>query len=378
MTASRFGFAAATRLPARLGLAAVVAALAGAGPAPPRAQAEGTLPAATYVGAATLRVLPQGACTRSGRRAATAGCCSPPAPRASAATSRRARSRCAASATSCGRTAGEWFIRESYLTGRPRERRVDYTLGNRRIQHYLTRLEDGRIVVLPPSWDVQRREWFHNLDIVDLEESGGTRVQVWNAHCHGCHVSGQERNFRAETRHLRHALDRLRHELRALPRPRQRGTRSRTRAPGTSCARAGSAPRGETAVCAQCHSLRDVVAAGFVAGAEYADHFMPILEYAQKLGPDPAYWADGRPRRFSNDALGLWQSDCFVKGGVTCLHCHDPHEPDVDRSARLAASDGLCLGLPRARSAATCPRTRAMRREAPAARASSATCRRRW
>ena len=31
--------------------------------------------------------------------------------------------------------------------------------GSRRIQHYLTTLPDGRIVVLPPTWDVERREW---------------------------------------------------------------------------------------------------------------------------------------------------------------------------------------------------------------------------
>src|SRR5687767_6185439 len=36
---------------------------------------------------------------------------------------------------------GAFFITESYLTGAPRERRVDYTLGSRRIQHYLTTLE---------------------------------------------------------------------------------------------------------------------------------------------------------------------------------------------------------------------------------------------
>src|SRR5215472_9050710 len=41
---------------------------------------------------------------------------------------------------------GTYFITESYLTGKPQEHRVDFTLGNRRIQHYLTRLESGRII----------------------------------------------------------------------------------------------------------------------------------------------------------------------------------------------------------------------------------------
>jgi predicted CXXCH cytochrome family protein len=104
-------------------------------------------------------------------------------------------------------------------------------------------------------------------------------------------------------------------------------------------------PDRATAVCAQCHSLRDVSAAGFVAGADYFDHFLPVLEYGQKEGADPPYWPDGRPRRFSNDAAGLWQSACFVKGGATCTTCHlDPHLPDVERNPQLAASENrLCL-----------------------------------
>lgn len=237
-----------------------------------------------------------------------------------------------------------WFIGEAYLTGQPKERRVHFTLGNRRIQHYLTRLDDGRIVVLPPSWDVQRREWFHNLEIVDLEESGGTKVQVWNAHCHGCHVSGQEKNFSPATR----SYDTRWTDF-GTSCERCHGPGARHSEPGAGArfivrASALGAER-ETAVCAQCHSLRDVVAPGFAAGADYHDHFMPILEYAQKVGADPAYWPDGRPRRFSNDALGLWQSDCFVKGGATCITCHDPHAPDVDTHPQLAASNhSLCVG----------------------------------
>src|SRR5688572_25783302 len=73
---------------------------------------------------------------------------------------------------------------------------------------------------------------------------------------------------------------------------------------------------------------------------------MPILEYGQKVDADPAYWADGRPRRFSNDALGLWQSQCFLKGQATCTTCHDdPHEPDIERNPQLASGkNALCTG----------------------------------
>ena len=227
---------------------------------------------------------------------------------------------------------------------------MDYTLGSRRVQHYLTTLPDGRIVVLPPSWDVARGQWFHNLEIVDPEETTETRVQVWNANCVGCHVSAHERNYDPA---------RARYESRwtdfGTGCERCHGA-GRDHAAYHAAGAAGPSPapmvrpmqlsaEGETAVCAQCHSLRDVTAGGFVAGADYYDHFLPILEYAQKPGADPAYWPDGRPRRFSNDALGLWQSECFLKGGATCTTCHlDPHEPDIDRNPQLAAADGgICL-----------------------------------
>jgi predicted CXXCH cytochrome family protein len=249
--------------------------------------------------------------------------------------------------------AGAYAIVESYLTGRERERRVDYTLGSRRIQHYLTTLEDGRIVVLPPTWDVTRREWFHNMDIVDPEESDATRVQVWNANCHGCHVSQQEKNYdpAARTYATRwvdfgtgcercHGPGQRHVERYANPDTKDSGGPTEIARPTALGADKG------TMVCAQCHSLRDVAVAGFTAGADYYDHFMPILEYGQKQDKDPAYWADGRPRRFSNDALGLWQSHCFLKGQAACTTCHeDPHEPDIERNPQLAAgNNALCTG----------------------------------
>src|SRR5256714_6497487 len=92
---------------------------------------------------------------------------------------------------------GAYYITESYLTGKPQEHRVDYTLGNRRIQHYLTTLSSGRVIVLAPSWDILRKQWFHNTDIADPDESDEALIQIWNKNCYSCHVSQQQKNFDA-------------------------------------------------------------------------------------------------------------------------------------------------------------------------------------
>lgn len=245
---------------------------------------------------------------------------------------------------------GQYFITESYLTGRPQEHHVDYTLGNRRIQHYLTTLPGGRILVLPPSWDVERKQWFHNLDIGDPDETNEVMVQVWNKSCFSCHVSQQEKNFDGETNQYKTAwLD--------------FGTNcERCHGPGSQHITDYSAPgkptkpvndiilqtrldpARNTMVCAQCHSFRDIYAKGYQAGADYYNYFLPILEYDQPVDKDPAYWPDGRTRRFSNDALGLWQSECFLKGGATCLSCHNsPHETEIEKNPQLRPdANALC------------------------------------
>lgn len=263
---------------------------------------------------------------------------------------------------------GSYFITESTVTGTPRERRVEYTLGSRRVQHYLATIEHGRIVVLTPSWDVERGIWFDNMDIVRPDEDDRTPVQQWNKNCVGCHVSEQDNRYQPDT----HTYATTWTDFgTTCERCHGAGSahvaRYRAAAPGggdRAIVRATRLdPAASSMICAQCHSLRDVIAPGYRAGADYFDHFQPILEYGPRKASDPNYWADGRPRRFSNDAFGLWQSACFLKGGATCTTCHrDPHLPDVDRDPRLgAASDALCASChrPIADTAATHSRHRA-------------------
>ena len=237
---------------------------------------------------------------------------------------------------------GSYYITESYLTGKKQEHRIDYTLGNRRVQHYLTTLPSGRVIVLPPSWDVLRKEWFHSAEIGDPEVTGEVMVQLWNKNCYSCHVSQEKKNFDVEKNAYQTAwLD--------------FGTNcERCHGPGSQHVAdysAGARPPGaardivvqtrldavrNTMVCAQCHSFRDIYVDGFTAGANYYDFFLPILEYGQPKQSDPAYWPDGRTRKFSNDAFGLWQSECFLKGSATCVSCHvAPHEVEIEKNPQL-------------------------------------------
>ena len=245
---------------------------------------------------------------------------------------------------------GEYYITESYLMGKPVEHHVDYTLGNRRIQHYLTTLPSGRVIVLPPTWDVLRKNWFHAFDIDDPDETSDVMVQVWNKNCYSCHVSREEKHYDTEKNEYHTTWQNF-------------GTNcERCHGPGGEHVAHYSAavkPQGpardivlqtrldaerNTMVCAQCHSFRDIYAQGFRAGDNYYDYFLPILEFSQPEDKDPAYWPDGRTRRFSNDAFGLWQSECYLKGKVTCVACHvTAHETEIERNPQLRPdANALC------------------------------------
>ncbi len=251
---------------------------------------------------------------------------------------------------------GTYYITESGLAGKPWEHRIDYTLGEKRFQHYLTTLPDGSIVVLPPTWDIVRKKWDFDLDIGNPEEGSGDPMEVWNKTCYSCHVSGGEKNFDLEKLSYHTTWKDFgtnceschgpgsEHIAKASMVKGARAADTQAKVKGTIVNLARLDPASSTMICAQCHSLRDVYADHFEAGANYNDYFTPEMEYRLPASENSAYWADGRPRQLANEALGLWQSQCYLKGGATCVTCHTrPHEIDVDRNPQLRPSNNaLC------------------------------------
>ena len=233
---------------------------------------------------------------------------------------------------------GAYYITESDLTGKPWEHRVEFTLGGRRVQHYLTTLPDGRIILIPSAWDVANKAWVHDVDVGNPEELAGDRILVWNKTCYGCHVSREKKGFDLEHLRYKTTWQNFGVNCESCHGP---GKEHAARAKGAIVNPAKLDPMRSTMICAQCHSIRDIYADGFAAGANYYDHFLPSMEYRLAASEDPPFWADGRPRWFANDAVGTWQSQCFLKGGAACVTCHsqshnlDVERPDVERDARL-------------------------------------------
>jgi predicted CXXCH cytochrome family protein len=250
---------------------------------------------------------------------------------------------------------GKYFITESDSTGKPLEHQVEYTLGSRRIQQYLTVLAYGRIIVLPPSWDIPRKMWVRDIDIDNPEEDPSVSIQTWNKTCYSCHVSQEQKNFDLEQDRYHTTWQDFGVDCERCHGP---GSEHVAQASGTKVLNAKTRaaidqaivnpsrldPARSTMICAECHSFRDIYVDGFKAGANYYDYFFPIMVYRLPATDDPAYWPDGRPRWLSNEATALWQSECYLEGGATCVTCHtEAHGIDVARNPQLRLDDNrLC------------------------------------
>ena len=85
--------------------------------------------------------------------------------------------------------------------GRPAETfTVDYTLGAKRYQGYLSTMADGRIYVLPVFWHIESRRWVDWKEITPIPDGAHDLRQIWNANCFNCHGTNIVQGYDVETK----------------------------------------------------------------------------------------------------------------------------------------------------------------------------------
>jgi predicted CXXCH cytochrome family protein len=260
---------------------------------------------------------------------------------------------------------GRYYISVSHGDRPPERYEVHYTLGSFRFQGYLSKLEDGRIYVLPAFWSQDARRWIDWRETTPVPDDGREDLrQIWNITCFNCHATNLSRNYDSgkmafattwtemgigcEACHgpgKPHVA--LMEEWNANPAlavkvDEYQGDRS-------ALLRIFSARKSTRRqvfdTCAYCHGNKDNQFVGFVPGDVYEDYALPFLLSHEVPANDPQgdFWPDGRPSRF-NRPQALMLSGCFEKSEITCTSCHNAHGSRNPHALKvpLARTNLLC------------------------------------
>jgi predicted CXXCH cytochrome family protein len=246
---------------------------------------------------------------------------------------------------------GDYYIQEILPDGSETVYRIDYTLGTKRIQHYLSVRPDKSMRVTFPTWDVLQNTWIHGSEIVRTAHNASGElivlpIQVWNKHCWNCHTSQEEEGFDllTDTYHTTFAEPGINCEMCHGPgslhiERLERNPKDKVMA----TANAMRYPKEERMNdCLQCHTRRIMIKKGYHVGENFYDYYqLKLVDLSFRPASGPPVWAD-RARRFANECILLWESQCFSRGNATCVSCHDAHQVDMARDPRYKNTDVLC------------------------------------
>jgi predicted CXXCH cytochrome family protein len=260
------------------------------------------------------------------------------------------------------RSSGKPTMTVTYGKGPTETFQVDYTLGAKRYQGYLTKLADGSIYVLPAFWHIESKRWIDWKEITPIPDGAHDLRQIWNTNCFNCHATNLAQGFDVATRRYETTWTEMGIGCEACHgpgRPHVELMDEWEKNPASKPAYDNSAknrdlsallkifsprsasPRQTYDTCAYCHGNKQNVFLGFRGGDLYEDYALPFLISA----PIPAndfqgeFWPDGRPNRF-NRPQALTISGCFKAGAVACTNCHVAHGSRNPFSLKLNITQG--------------------------------------
>jgi len=239
---------------------------------------------------------------------------------------------------------------------------VDYTLGAKRYQGYLSKLPDGRIYVLPAFWQVETRRWIDWKEITPVPDGAHDLRQIWNANCFNCHATNLAQGYDIQAKQYRTTWSEMGIGCEACHGPGREHVaiaEGWDKNPASKPADIASStdpaltdrlktlstrtapPRRTFDTCAYCHGNKTNVFVGFKAGDRYEDYALPFLLSDEIPANDQQgeFWPDGRPNRF-NRPQALMQSGCFMAGAITCTNCHVAHGSRYEHSLKVNIYEG--------------------------------------
>jgi predicted CXXCH cytochrome family protein len=248
-------------------------------------------------------------------------------------------------------------------TGRVKTLPIAYAAGIFPLQQYVVATERGKLQTLGVTWDARPAQdggerWFHVYGPRGIAHDDTlfftAPAQNWNHVCADCHSTLVERRYDVSADSYDTRWAELSVGCEACHGPGAEhvkvakagtagGAGAYTRAlnvslrpavPWSPSPTGSPTPRAqdgvEVGVCAPCHSRREPLSEGFVAGDEFLDAFEPEL-----LRPG-RYHADGQVEGEVYEWGSFLQSKMYASG-VRCSDCHEPHAAEL-----RAPGNALC------------------------------------
>ena len=250
-----------------------------------------------------------------------------------------------------GRANGNPFMRVSFGGRAPETFRVDYTLGFKRYQGYLSTLADGRMYVLPAFWHIESHRWIDWKEITPIPDGAHQLRQIWNTNCFNCHATNLSQGYDSVKRVYNTTWTEMGIGCEACHGPGKRHIamievwkKDPSLKPGGTLdvfSPPNATARQTFDTCGYCHGNKQNVFVGFRAGDRYEDYAIPFLISAPIPETDyqGEFWPDGRPNRF-NRPQALMSSGCFKTGEAVCTSCHVAHGSEKPFSLKVDITDG--------------------------------------
>jgi predicted CXXCH cytochrome family protein len=244
---------------------------------------------------------------------------------------------------------------------------VDFTIGSKWQQAYVTKLTDGRMQVLPIQYNAMLHKWINYWRMIDPPGSLRTRVSEfpklttatnYQQNCAICHTSQLKADLSSaepmqHAKPLQAGIDcEMCHGPAAWHiKQIDAGKLEHTNADEPPVDFKKVRNREGVLVCAQCHrqsAVRDIGSEGEMNYATKGSFIMATWSRPYDVFSRKAVYKDGRFRETTFIVEAFTRSACFRRGTAQCATCHSPHLGDfaTNKTALKFAGnpDEVCLG----------------------------------
>ncbi len=249
------------------------------------------------------------------------------------------------------------------IGGKTEEYEIAYTFGVTPLQQYLIKFPDGKYQTLRATWDVKKKEWYHQYKGQQIPQNdwlhwtgGGQR---WNTMCAECHSTNLQKNYNLQKDAFSTSYDNITVSCEAC------------HGPGGAHLNWASSPKpignpqlksvGKDQItqlnqCSGCHARRVKLTKVMKAGESFDNQFMLqtiTSEYYHADGQikeeDYVFGSFVQSKMYSNkvkcsDCHNVHSMRLKLEGNALCMQCHKPkYDSEVHHFHEVDTESAQCI-----------------------------------